>query len=159
MNCLTTILSDVIGSYACSGRFCDLLHCQWKSHRWHIYLSSGDEIKTSALDNALAINHSTPTFRELEKCNMKIGLDCLTYNNSNPNPSQVPKYSHGRFFGELRSPTLSVLSGRLNGSQIQFWVRNLYTWSRFYCSIISASAVLTQSFFLAPSVKQTLALF
>lgn len=39
------------------------------------------------------------------KGNMKIGLDHLAYNNnSNPNPSQVPKYSHGRFCGDAGKP-------------------------------------------------------
>lgn len=75
---------------------------------------------------------------------MKIGLDHLTYNNNfNPNPSQVPKYSHGRFCGDAGKS--AKISHTFKPIRPFKWVTN------FYCDITSADtkclAQLFQSLF------------
>lgn len=90
---------------------------------------------------------------------MKIGLDHFTYNNSNPNPSQVPKYSHGRFCVDAGKsdwpssqdlPHFQTCQAFKMGHKFYFG-SVIYTPGYFYCNIISADTKclvkLFQSFF------------
>lgn len=91
---------------------------------------------------------------------MKIGLDHLTSNNSNPNPSQVPKYSHSVTMLGNQTLFRAKISHTFLKMGHQFC--DLYTWVFLLhynlCSCWDATYNAQYSCFdpfWAPSVRQT----